>query len=74
MQKASRVETSAPKVKREYTEAEIGLAKAAFGQVDAAATKDELKVIYRTNTDLLEIQVNGVTLLDAINKKAGGLK
>lgn len=74
MQKASRVETSAPKVKREYTEAEIGLAKAAFGQVDAAATKDELKNIYRTNTDLLEIQVNGVTLLDAINKKASSFK
>jgi len=74
MQKASRVEQPAPKTKREFTDAEIGLATAAFGQVESATTKDELKAIYRINLDLLEAKIDGVTLLDAINKKAGGLK
>lgn len=74
MQKASRVAQPAPKTKREFTEGEIGLANAAFGQIASVTTKDELKAIYRINIDLLEVKVNGVTLLDAINNKAAGLK
>jgi len=71
MEKASRVEAAEKTLKtRVYTEAEIGLATAAIAQAEAAVTKDELKEIYRTNADLLEAKVNGVTLLDVINKKA----
>jgi hypothetical protein len=55
---------------RVFTEGEIGLATAAIAQAEAAITKDELKEIYRTNADILEAKVNGVTLLDVINKKA----
>lgn len=32
-------------------------------------TKDELKAIYKENESILEAKVNGVTLLDAINKR-----
>ena len=74
MLKASRVEPVAPKTKREYSEGEIGLATAALSQVEAVTTKDELKAIWRINADLLEAKVDGVTLLDAINKKASELK
>lgn len=71
MEKASRVEAAEKLLKtRVYSEAEIGLATAAIAQAEAAVTKDELKEIYRTNADLLEAKVNGVTLLDVINKKA----
>ena len=71
MEKASRVEAAEKTLKtRVYTEAELGLATAAIAQAEAAVTKDELKEIYRTNADLLEAKVNGVTLLDVINKKA----
>jgi len=71
MEKASRVEAAEKTLKtRVYTEAELGLATAAIAQADAAVSKDELKEIYRTNADLLEAKVNGVTLLDVINKKA----
>jgi hypothetical protein len=71
MEKASRVEP--PKtglMVRVFTEGEIGLATAAIAQAESATTKDELKEIYRTNADILEAKVNGVTLLDVINKKA----
>lgn len=71
MEKASRVEAAEKTLKtRVYTEAELGLATAAIAQAEAAVTKDELKEIYRTNADLLEAKVNGVTLLDVINKRA----
>ena len=71
MEKASRVETAEKTLKtRVFTDSEIGLATAAIAQAEAAVTKDELKEIYRTNADVLEAKVNGVTLLDVINKKA----
>jgi hypothetical protein len=72
MEKASRVEAAEkPTLKtRVFTDSEIGLATAAIAQAEAAVTKDELKEIYRTNADVLEAKVNGVTLLDVINKKA----
>lgn len=71
MEKASRVEAAEKTLKtRVYSEAELGLATAAIAQAEAAVFKDELKEIYRTNADLLEAKVNGVTLLDVINKKA----
>jgi hypothetical protein len=71
MEKASRVEpVKAGLMVRVFTEGEIGLATAAIAQAENAATKDELKEIYRTNADILEAKVNGVTLLDVINKKA----
>ena len=74
MLKASRVTSVAPKTKREYSEGEVGLATAAMSQIEAVTTKDELKAIWRINADLLEAKVNGVSLLDAINKKASELK
>jgi hypothetical protein len=71
MEKASRVEAAEKTLKtRVFTDSEIGLATAAIAQADAAVTKDELKEIYRTHADILEAKVNGVTLLDVINKKA----
>jgi hypothetical protein len=71
MEKASRVEpTKTALTVRVFTDGEIGLATAAIAQADSATTKDELKEIYRTNADILEAKVNGVTLLDVINKKA----
>jgi hypothetical protein len=76
MEKASRVEAAdKPKLTvRVFTEAELNLASAAMAQIEAATTKDELKQIYRTNSDLLEAKVNGIALIDAINKKAVKLK
>jgi hypothetical protein len=71
MEKASRVEPAKTGLMvRVFTEGEIGLATAAIAQAESATTKDELKEIYRTNADILEAKVNGVTLLDVINKKA----
>jgi hypothetical protein len=71
MEKASRVEpVKTGLMVRVFTEGEIGLATAAIAQAESATTKDELKEIYRTNADILEAKVNGVTLLDVINKKA----
>ena len=76
MEKASRVEAvEKTTVKsRVFTDSEIGLATAAIAQAEAAFTKDELKEIYRTNADVLEAKVNGVTLLDVINKRAAQFK
>lgn len=71
MEKASRVEAAEKLAKvRVFTDSEIGLATAAIAQAQAAVSKDELKEIYRTNSDILEAKVNGLTLLDVINKKA----
>jgi hypothetical protein len=74
MEKASRVTAVAPKTGRVFSEGEIGLAVAAMSQIEAVTTKEELKAIWRTNADLLDAKVDGVALLDAINKKASELK
>ena len=67
MEKAQRT-TEALKV-RQFTPAELSLAEALINQVANIQSKDELRNIYKENADILEAKVNGVALIDAINKR-----
>ena len=58
---------------RQYTPQEIALAEALISQIPHIQNKDELRSIYRDNADLLEAKSNGITLLDAINKRVAQL-
>lgn len=68
MEKAQRVAST-----RQYTPQEIALAEVLIAQIANIQNKDELRAIYRDNADLLEAKSNGITLLDAINKRVAQL-
>lgn len=71
MEKAGRV-TEALKP-RTFSPAEISLAESLITQIAHIQNKDELRAIYRDNADILEAKANGMTLLDAINKRVAQL-
>lgn len=48
---------------------DVEKATALIPTVASIATKDELRTIYKENERILEVKVNGTTLLDAINKR-----
>lgn len=54
---------------REYTPAEMDLARALITSLDSVKSIDELRKIWLDNADLREIPVENTTLKDAINAK-----
>jgi hypothetical protein len=57
----------------QYTDGEIAMVDALITSVVTSTDKEELRVIWQTNADLLDIPVNGTTLKDAINKRVSEL-
>jgi hypothetical protein len=57
----------------QYTEGEIAMVDALITSVVISTDKEELRVIWQTNADLLDVPVNGTTLKDAINKRVSEL-
>jgi hypothetical protein len=51
------------------TPEEIAKAAILIPTIAHIPTKDDLKAIYKENESILEVRVDGVTLLDAINKR-----
>ena len=57
----------------QYTDGEIAMVDALITSVVISTDKEELRVIWQTNADLLDVPVNGTTLKDAINKRVSEL-
>lgn len=57
----------------QYTDGEIAMVDALITSVVTSTDKEELRVIWQTNADLLDVPVNGTTLKDAINKRVAEL-
>ena len=57
----------------QYTEGEIAMVDVLITSVVTSTDKEELRVIWQTNADLLDVPVNGTTLKDAINKRVSEL-
>lgn len=80
MEKSKRVEGSpmlppakAPKQKREYTQPEKEMVSALITSVATSSDKDELKIIWNTNLDLIDCEVEGNTLRSSITKRVAEL-
>lgn len=58
---------------RQFTGAEILLVESLIATVNQSSSKDDLRTIYKENADLLECKVNGIALIDAINKRVAQL-
>ena len=69
MEKVERAKTAEKPVVRVATPEETAKAAILIPTVAHIPTKDDLKAIYKENESILEVRVNGVTLLDAINKR-----
>jgi hypothetical protein len=57
----------------QYTEGEIAMVDVLITSVVTSTDKEELRVIWQTNADLLDVPANGTTLKDAINKRVAEL-
>jgi hypothetical protein len=57
----------------QYTDGEIAMVDALITSIVTSTDKEELRVIWQTNADLLDVPVNGTTLKDAINKRVAEL-
>jgi len=57
----------------QYTDGQIAMVDVLITSVVTSTDKEELRVIWQTNADLLDVPVNGTTLKDAINKRVAEL-
>lgn len=75
MEKVERAKSASVEVKPkpEPTAEDVTKASELIAQVPTLLTKDALRIIYKENERLLEVKVNGTTLLDAINRRVAEL-
>lgn len=73
MEKVERAKTAEKPVVKVATPEEIAKAAILIPTVAHIPTKDDLKAIYKENESILEVRVDGMTLLDAINKRLAQL-
>lgn len=75
MEKVERAKSAAVEVKPKPALSAEDYARAAgiIATIPFITTKDELRSIYKDNEKILEIKVDGTTLLDAINKRVAEL-
>lgn len=72
MEKVERVKAAAAPA-RQVSPEDFAKAAALIPTIVNFTTKEELRAIYKENEHLLEIKVNGTTLLDAINQRVANL-
>lgn len=63
----------APKPKKEFAKADIDLASTLITSVATSADKEELKLIWQDNADILDCEAEGTTLRNAITKRVAEL-
>lgn len=75
MEKVERAKSASVEVKPKPEPSAEDVIKAGelIKQIPNITTKDDLRAIYKENERILEVKVNGTTLLDAINKRVAEL-
>lgn len=75
MEKVERAKSTPVETKPKSAPSAEDFAKAAviIATIPHIATKDELRSIYKENENILEVKVDGTTLLDVINKRVAQL-